>query len=513
MERTREATATVVVFNRNDPDSEKIARYYADRRNIPPDHIVGLDCPLTEEIHRADYERTLATPLRKVLFANGWWKAEQRQGGVKETSVRFLALIRGIPLKIAPDPTCPPAAAVRGIPDLVAVRNDASVDSELAVLGIPEAKPGGLFPNPYFNRFTPALEDTIFPGILFPARLDGPDPVTVRRMIDDAILAEQRGLWGWAYVDARGITQGDYAEGDTWLRHLAASLRSFGVPVIFDNEPPTFQGNFPITDAALYFGWYSGQVDGPFADAAFRFVPGAVAVHLHSFSAATLRSASANWCGPLLDRGAAATLGNVYEPYLTLTACLDIFQNRLMAGFTLAESGYMSQRALSWMGVVIGDPLYRPYASWRKFHDPSESGATNWQAYRALVMAASGNVLDASPALREEAKRTGDSLFLEALGAAQSDNARPAEALESFREAEKLAKSTPIRIRLAREIVQALAALPKETPSLPTAQEAFLPPSTEPASSASSPVTEPATNLFSAPAPLPAPPLLPSLPP
>src|SRR5690606_8059735 len=82
---------------------------------------------------------------------------------------------------------------------------------------------------------------------------------------------------------------------------------------------------------------------------------------LHSFSAAQLRDASKNWSGPLLARGAAATLGNVYEPYLQMTHHFDLFQRRLMDGFTLAEAAYMSVPVLSWQNVVLGDPLYRPF--------------------------------------------------------------------------------------------------------------------------------------------------------
>ena len=35
------------------------------------------------------------------------------------------------------------------------------------------------------------------------ARLDGPDPDTVKRIIDDSIQAEKNGLKGTAYLDAR----------------------------------------------------------------------------------------------------------------------------------------------------------------------------------------------------------------------------------------------------------------------------------------------------------------------
>ena len=49
----------------------------------------------------------------------------------------------------------------------------------------------------------------------------------------------------------------------------------------------------------------------------FTFVPGAVAFHVASYEAMSLRRPKeAGWCRGLLLRGAAATLGPVDEPYL-----------------------------------------------------------------------------------------------------------------------------------------------------------------------------------------------------
>ena len=122
-----------------------------------------------------------------------------------------------------------------------------------------------------------------------------------------------------------------------------------------------FPEGYPMRYAALYLGWYSEKIGGPFVRPGFRFLPGAIAVHIHSFSAATVRDPKANWVGPLLDLGAAATVGNVYEPYLSLTPHLDILEERLRLGFTFAEAAYSSQRVLSWMTTFVGDPLYRPF--------------------------------------------------------------------------------------------------------------------------------------------------------
>jgi uncharacterized protein (TIGR03790 family) len=454
-----DAAATVVVYNRNDPDSKSLATYYAGKRGIPNDQVVGLDCAPAEEITRGDYNATIADPLRSLFAKRQWWKTGTDATGrpaVVDTKIRYVALMRGMPLKIAPDPTIPPANFVPGLPPEIANRNEASVDSELATLGITVPSVSGIVPNPYFNRFTPVRDGAIPAGYLLVARLDGPTPIIVRAMIDDALLAEREGLWGWAYVDARNITSGGYAEGDNWLRNSVSLMRNQGVPVIFDNTPPTFPVGYPVTDAALYYGWYAGDACGPFADPAFSFERGAVAVHIHSFSASTLRSATSNWCGPLLVRGAAATLGNVYEPYLALTAQLDVFQDRLMSGFNLAESAYISQRVLSWMGVVIGDPLYRPFLAWSSVQsDPSNA----WQVYRRIVKTSGGNTFSAAPALVAEGTRSSRSVFLEGPAAAQYDAADFASALTNFQSARKLATTDPVRLRLDLEIIATLRQL------------------------------------------------------
>ncbi|MFM8981647.1 MAG: TIGR03790 family protein, partial [Spartobacteria bacterium] len=349
----RLAAATLVLFNSNDPDSVELAGYYAAAREIPSDQVLGFEMPTTEEISRADFNRLLADPLKQRLVEKGWWTLKQNgEEGVADTRIRFVAIIRGVPLKISADASIAPASEDSQLPKAIGNRNEASVDSELAALGLPDYKTAGVVPNPYFGRFTPILDEAMPAGLLLPSRLDAPTPEMVRAMIDDAIATEKEGLWGWAYVDGRDITSGGYFEGDNWMRNLVKILRERGVPTIYDNLPVTFSENFPITDAAVYFGWYTGNINGPFLRENFRFRRGAVAVHLHSFSAASLRGMESHWSAPLIARGAAATLGNVYEPYLSFTANLDVFQDRLMAGLTLAESGWMSQRALSWMGIV-----------------------------------------------------------------------------------------------------------------------------------------------------------------
>lgn len=447
-----DASATVVVYNRADPDSKSLAQYYAAARQIPKDHVVGLDCSLSEEISRLEYETTIATPLRSEFIIRGWWKTVPGLDGsqrLESTSVRFVALIRGVPLKIAPE------AGINGTNQGPTERNEASVDSELSCLDLTPWPITGPLSNPYFKRYVTIQDANMPPGLLLVCRLDGPTMESVMAMIDGALAAEKIGLWGWAYVDMRNIQGGGYKEGDDWLREAVSSMRRRGIPVLVDQAPETLPVGFPLTNAAVYYGWYDGNASGPFADTSLRLRQGAIAVHIQSFSAATMRSPITNWTGPLVMRGAAVTVGNVYEPYLSMTTNLDILQDRLMGGFTFAESAYMAIRSVSWMGIAVGDPLYRPYKNWQELlgRDALES---SWERYRKIILAANGDVIAAAPELRKAAKETGKSMFLESLAAVLTDAGKPAEALVEIDAALALEKDKDVSVRLALEKIALL---------------------------------------------------------
>jgi hypothetical protein len=322
------------------------------------------------------------------------------------------------------------------------------------VFSLLEAAPA-VIANPYYRRFLRILTVPPTASPLLVCRLDGPSDRIVRRMIDDAIATEQNGLWGWAYLDARNINSGGYAEGDQWITHAGELMRRKGIPVIADYAPEVWREGFPITNAAIYYGWYESDVIGPFKQPAFKLVPGAVAVHIHSYSARTIRDPNVAWTAPLLAHGAAATMGNVYEPYLSLTVNFDVLQDRLMNGFTLGEAAYAATRGLSWMGVVLGDPLYRPYASWMTL-DTKDDPANPWQCYRDIVVAAGGDPLAAAVDLRLLARKLGNSMPIEALGQAQASAGQFDDALGTLAEAFQLEKSSTIRFRLVLEQIEIL---------------------------------------------------------
>lgn len=98
------AAQTIVIFNENDLDSAGLASFYVEQRNIPRGNLIALKTSGREEITRREYDETIADPLRKILAERGLWKLRPEPteaGMVEETKIRFAAIIRGIPLKIA----------------------------------------------------------------------------------------------------------------------------------------------------------------------------------------------------------------------------------------------------------------------------------------------------------------------------------------------------------------------------------------------------------------------------
>ncbi len=432
------APATIVVFNNRVPESVELAKFYAQKRGIARDHLVGLACPAEEEISREDYDRTIADPLRKVFQDRKWWQLRERPNetpSVSGNKIRFVALIKGMPLKIRAAEAYSGDKTSSGSP--IGARNEASVDSELSVLSRFSPEISGAMNNPYHQGYRAILEAGELPLMLV-CRLDAPTAAMVRQMIVDAIETEKSGLWGRAFVDGARNTAPGFEIGDRWLREIVQQLGKAGVPAVFDDAPPIFADGYPVSDCALYYGWYHSAVAGPFAAPNFRFVPGAVAVHIHSYSAHTLRDPNANWAAPLLAKGAAAVLGNVYEPYLQLTTYLGIFNDRLLHGFTFAESAYMATPALSWMSVMIGDPLYRPYASWLQIDAKPAAGAKGgeWRMYHDFaIQNASKPPAEYRAAARQAASRARNGAIIEDLGGMEAREGNWASATSHFQQA------------------------------------------------------------------------------
>lgn len=204
--------------------------------------------------------------------------------------------------------------------------------------------------------------ETLEPPTLMVCRIDGPTAAVARRIIDESVAIEKTGLVGNVAIDARGMrgTQG-HAEYDTDLRELAELLQTkTSLPVRFDDRSALFApGDCPET--MLYCGWYSVHK----YVRACTFVPGSVGYHIASFEAASLKQPRfTGWCRGLLLDGMAATLGPVAEPYLhSFPKPTEFFGLLLTGRMTLAECYGYTTPFTSWMMMMIGDPLYRPFAA------------------------------------------------------------------------------------------------------------------------------------------------------
>ncbi len=79
----------IIVYNRNLPESQAVARYYAGKRRVPLENLLAVNVPPGESISRDDYERQLAEPVRD--------QARQFQATGRQPAV---LLVYGIPLRV-----------------------------------------------------------------------------------------------------------------------------------------------------------------------------------------------------------------------------------------------------------------------------------------------------------------------------------------------------------------------------------------------------------------------------
>ncbi|NVM20778.1 MAG: TIGR03790 family protein [Desulfobacterales bacterium] len=379
-----------MLANRNDSGSLDLAKYYMKKRGIPVDNLVRLWVTDKEEISRTEYERNVAIPVRRHLKDNDPFMF-----------IRCLVIMYGIPLRVAPPEM---NAEERGEVEKIKKRRVAlskklrssevteeeqkrkitreledikkrvsvlkkgdqasSLDSEIALVLEEHYSLSRWIPNPYFLGYRGKQIKNLPEDVFLVSRLDGPSEQTVRRVIDDSMVAEKNGLQGTAYFDARWADPGKketsaYRFYDQSLQRAANLVKKNGLmPIVLDDRQALFQrGDCP--DAALYCGWYSlaNYVD------AFEWQPGAVGYHIASSECVTLkRKNSRTWCKMMLEKGVAATIGPVGEPYVRAFPVPEIFFGLLIQGrLSLAECYAASNPFLSWKMVLIGDPLYCPF--------------------------------------------------------------------------------------------------------------------------------------------------------
>ncbi len=467
----------IVVYNTRVPESKALAEYYAQKRQVPTNQVFGFALPTNESITRAEFRDALQQPLAKAIADRKLWRiaAVTKPGTNKEpagvewrpvtSKIRYAVLCYGMPLRIERDPTLKEEAAEKMRPEMR--RNEAAVDSELALLPLIEEKLplAGPLRNPVYVWTNAAAIDPTN-GLLMVSRLDGPTPQIARGLVDKAIEAETNGLWGRAYFDLRNTTEPGYKIGDDWIRTASQLCQKLGFETVVDENPGTFPSGFPMSQIAFYLGWYDDNVSGPFAQPVVEFMPGAFAYHLHSFSAKTLRSSTQAWAGPLLAKGATATMGCVDEPYLAGTPDLAVFTSRfIFSGFSFGEAAYASQPVLSWQTTVVGDPLYRPFAQdFDKLQDALVQRRSPWLpwCYLRLIdlnLAAGKPVPQCLEMLEQSQAMTHSAVLAEKIADLYAAQGKPSSAAHEYAEALKLDPSPLQRVRLQLTLAEKLVEL------------------------------------------------------
>ncbi len=466
----------VIVYNSRLPESKALAEYYASKRKVPKEQVFGFKLPDSEQISRAEFRDDLQRPLAKKLEGQKLWRIGSGElpgtngqpvrvaRKVVESKIRYVVLCYGVPLKILRDQELREAAEETRRPEFR--RNEAAVDSELACLPRVDQKPtlAGPFGNPLFGVTNASwLHPTN--GVLIVTRLDAATPELARGLVDKALQAEADGLWGRAYFDLRNITDPAYKPGDDWIRNAALISRLVGFDTIVDENASVWSASFPLDHIAIYMGWYTETVAGPFTLPQVEFMPGAFAYHLHSYSAASLRSTTNNWVGPLLAKGATCTMGCVDEPYLGGTPEVGVFAGRwLYFGFTFGEAAYAAQPVLSWQTTVVGDPLYRPFSKpplqFQEELQYRKSKLLEWATLRLINLALARGANQASVTVSmEDTPTTKESAVLTAkLGDFYAAQGKPTSAIAAYQRALLLAPSPAQRLSLRLTLGEKLLA-------------------------------------------------------
>ncbi len=338
----------LLVVNRRSADSVAIGEYYQQKRAIPPLNVCTLDTETTEDILRPAYDKQIEAAIGGCL----------RMRGLTE-KVLYIVLTLGIPLRMWGAPGKPEPQT-----------DGAAVDSELTLLyskmrGTTVPLDGPI-PNPFFRQRDTPFRHPTFPMYLV-TRLDAWNVSEVKAMIDRGLRARNSGRFA---IDLRADNE---TPGNQWLRTSALLLPKSRVVL---EETAAVLENVP--DVIGYASWGSNDKARTKRNVHLGWLPGAIATEFVSTDGRSMRKPPDDWTlgnwgdkkswwagGPqtlaadYIHEGASAATGQVLEPFLAYCPRPDLILPAYAAGRNLAESVYLGIPAVSWMTVVLGDPLMK----------------------------------------------------------------------------------------------------------------------------------------------------------
>ncbi len=336
----------LVVVNDASALSRDIGDYYQRARSIPPGNLCRVRTDATETIRRPAYV-ALEQAIVKCLNV-------ARRG-----NVHYIVLTQGVPLRIE---AASQAATMNS--------DGASVDSELTLLYA--RRQGQQFPtagplaNPYFRQRDTPFNQRAFPMYLV-TRLAGYGLPEIRAMIDRGLKAQNRGK---AVID---LNEASDREGNNWLRTAALLLPA--ERCVLDESTKVLSG---LDDVIAYASWGSNDKARRERFLHMKWLPGAIATEYVSTNGRTFARPPASWnigswsnrlgywalspqslTADYLLEGASGATGHTDEPFLNQCPRPDQLLPAYLGGRNFAESAYLSLPVLSWMNIVVGDPLMR----------------------------------------------------------------------------------------------------------------------------------------------------------
>ncbi len=358
------------------PDSLEVAQHYAARRGVPAENLLGL--PLTPASWAYDSSQwaLFLTELRDPLQA--WLDAHGTD------SVDTLLFCYGVPYQV-------------NVPGF-SFGGARSVDSSLCVpwkLGTaaapdfsdfkfnPEYREGSPGVLPDLGHFDHALYDFEGTPFYLHARLEGLSAEHAKALVDRAIYGQRHAApaaySGTVYVDSRFGLYADaallagypfnyqtYAKADQSMAYGKFFGAASGFPTRWEpweteiGEPGAqfSDGGSGLfgADALFYGGWYNYAK----YQHAWQWKAGSVACDLNSNSAQGLRDAgTVSFLCQAFQENLTAGAGVIAEPYLTGHNKPDVLLAYMLAGYPWAEVSMLSENAIKWMALHVGDPLYR----------------------------------------------------------------------------------------------------------------------------------------------------------
>ena len=336
-----------VIVNNNSPKSIEIGNYFKDKRDIPDENIITINCSTDERVDSAE----LFSIVRQVgdyLVSNGI-----------DQSINYLVTTKGIPLIFE-------KANCDSFPENLKC---SAIDSELTLLLNHEEQIGNSqgVPNPYFDNldFTFTQEEY---NIYLVTRLDGYTVDDIKGLIDrsgpDLKIDKKDAQFIFDYLDINDTASQPPLN---FVLELGNELvRSKGWNSVYSPNPQTM-----VTDENHVLGYFSYIFQPSNKTLNYQWLPGSFAFQGIGETAFTFLKEENTYndliIANLVAEGVCGAAGTVVPYYLSqgtvwpqILFDRQTFNIELISEtnpyFNLAESYYQALKVTSSSHVIIGDP-------------------------------------------------------------------------------------------------------------------------------------------------------------